>query len=334
MPYGTPSTTLSHEWRLAMIGIWMSGLSATVCAWAASPTKQATAAETAVPAVQDKGKIDERAWAFYRKGKDLEKKGLEAEAAFAYKSALKIQPDFILAQRALTEVQLLIKEMRIQSTGVSPSAYPFRVNSAAPAARDVTDKVAPGSAQSRSAREKVASEIRAQVQRNIEGEEADDTLERGVQKHFLAGRRALDQREYLEAIREFELVLEFDPQHKQAAYNLQVARNQYAQELEAAQQKAKTAHAQGDRLGELQALRTVVKINPADPNAQAAFRAAALQNADAIEKLYKKGVMAYTQGKYNEAIQIWYEVLDLDPHHSKAQDSIQKAKEKLDLIDE
>jgi tetratricopeptide (TPR) repeat protein len=153
-----------------------------------------------------------------------------------------------------------------------------------------------------------------------------------IQKHMLAGTQALDHNDYQEAIREFELILEFDPEHKQAKYKLDLARKKLAEEKDEAKQRALDAKQSGDKLEEAKALRTVLVLDPTNKEAGQAFKEARAKSHDEIEELYKQGVTAYAQGRYSDAIQIWNEVLDLDPEHAKAKESIAKAREKIKLI--
>jgi cytochrome c-type biogenesis protein CcmH/NrfG len=75
-------------------------------------------------------------------------------------------------------------------------------------------------------------------------------------------------------------------------------------------------------------------VNPNDPAALQAFNEAKQKSKAQIEERYKQGVIAYAQGNYNEAIQIWNEVLDLEPEHTKAKEAIKRAREKLQLTNE
>jgi tetratricopeptide (TPR) repeat protein len=242
----------------------------------------------------------------YEMGQDLERKSKWVDAAFAYKSALDILPRYHEAEMAMKRVQALVKARG----GASAAADEESVEK--PNLGDVVPRKAPKAA--------VAA--------------PDESVVHAIQKHMLAGTQALDHNDYQEAIREFELILEFDPEHKQAKYKLDLARKKLAEEKDEARQRALDAKQSGDKLEEAKALRTVLVLDPTNKEARQAFKEARAKSRDEIEELYKQGVTAYAQGRYSDAIQIWNEVLDLDPEHAKAKESIAKAREKIKLIKE
>jgi len=75
-------------------------------------------------------------------------------------------------------------------------------------------------------------------------------------------------------------------------------------------------------------------LDPSSPTAREAFKEARSKSRKEIGELYKQGVTAYAQGRYSDAVQIWNEVLDLDPENAKAKESIAKAREKIKLFKE
>jgi tetratricopeptide (TPR) repeat protein len=49
-----------------------------------------------------------------------------------------------------------------------------------------------------------------------------------------------------------------------------------------------------------------------------------------VEIQYLRGIVSYTDGKYEEAIKSWKKVLELDPKHEKAIMNIDKAKRMIE----
>ncbi|NTV51899.1 MAG: PorV/PorQ family protein [Candidatus Firestonebacteria bacterium] len=244
----------------------------------------------------------------YENGQELEGKGKWVDAAFAYKSALDIMPRFHEAEAALKRVQALVKAK--SATIESGASVEKPILEDMMAAR----KPAKGPAK--------------------EAAVPDESMVHAIQKHMLAGNQALDHSDYQEAIREFELILEFDPNHKQAKYKLELARKKLAEEKDEAKQRASEAKQSGDKLEEAKALRTILVLDPTNKEARQAFKEARAKSRKEIDDLYKHGVTAYAQARYSDAIQIWNDVLDLDPEHVKAKESIAKAREKIKLIKE
>jgi tetratricopeptide (TPR) repeat protein len=255
--------------------------------------------------------VGREAQEWVRRGAEYERQGKWLDAAFAYKSALSLAPKNREALTALKRVQAQAKS----------------INHRTAVARENETMDAPDQTS-------FAAPLNAKPASKSEGNPPDETMSRAIQKHFLAGNQALEQNDYPDAIREFELILEFDPEHKATKYKLDVARRKLAEEISAAKQQARGAKENGDSLEEAKALQRLVVLDPTDTQARKAFKTARLQSRKQIEELYRQGVTAYAQGEYAQAIQRWNEVLDLEPEHAKAKQSIVKAQEKLKLTKE
>jgi tetratricopeptide (TPR) repeat protein len=244
----------------------------------------------------------------YQNGEELERQGKWVDASFAYKSALDIMPRFREAEVARKRVRALVKS---KGAAESVSAGEQTAEASRPAG------LVPRRPAKAGAKEATAP---------------DESMMHAIQKHMLAGTQALDHNDYQEAIREFELILEFDPEHKQAKYKLDLARKKLSEEIDEAKERAQSAKQNGDKLEEAEAWRAVLVLDPSSPTAREAFKEARSKSRKEIGELYKQGVTAYAQGRYSDAVQIWNEVLDLDPEHAKAKESIAKAREKIKLI--
>ncbi|OQX95930.1 hypothetical protein B6I21_02855 [candidate division KSB1 bacterium 4572_119] len=55
--------------------------------------------------------------------------------------------------------------------------------------------------------------------------------------------------------------------------------------------------------------------------------------SERIEQLFNDGMVSYSEGDYNTAIQVWSRVLNIDPKHSSTLEYIQKATQRLRAID-
>ena len=106
------------------------------------------------------------------------------------------------------------------------------------------------------------------------------------------------------------------------------------------QQAANGSLVQADVLmeqGHYQSAAHVFKIvqdsYPQSPELQQQITISPAQLADKIdvcaEKLMEKGLVAYRSGAFTTAIDIWQEVLNLNPQHQAAQDSIQTTQMQL-----
>jgi len=72
---------------------------------------------------------------------------------------------------------------------------------------------------------------------------------------------------------------------------------------------------------------------PQSPELQQQITASPAQLADKInlctEKLMEKGLFAYRSGEFTTAIDLWQQILELNPQHQAAQDSIQTTRLQL-----
>jgi tetratricopeptide (TPR) repeat protein len=263
---------------------------------------------------------------YFQRGQRLERENNLVEAALAYKSALQILSNYPEAQQALARVQskaqtsLFMNGKDYRDKRLAESAEMDRLQ-----ARRLKNSTAPIS-HSAMVQTKTASPA-APAQAT-----GETSISQAVQNHFLNGNQALDNGEWSVAIQEFELVLEFVPDHKKAAYKLAIAKGKQADELRMAQQRAQEAESSGDKIRQIKAMRDLAAIAPSDPKLAQAWEQTRKQNQDQVEQLYRKGVEFYAAGNYEEALQNWELVLDLNPEHKKSLESIKKVREKLLLI--
>ncbi|MRR09419.1 tetratricopeptide repeat protein [bacterium] len=76
-----------------------------------------------------------------------------------------------------------------------------------------------------------------------------------------------------------------------------------------------------------------------DPGSKPAAEYLAKANAqrasgrrDDLNDLYLKGINAYTQEEYEQAIAYWQQVMEIDPGHTNARRNIERARQKLRII--
>ncbi len=258
----------------------------------------------------------QKAQDLFEEGQTFEKEGNPIEAAVKYKGALKIIPGYPEALAALDRIQSANQAGLTITT--MPAEGDRRTN--APSGRLTTSARRPPLTD----RIKAGTSAKS-VRRNT-------SVQGAIQKHYLAGIQAYNNREWGTAITEFELILEFMPSHSKALYYLNQAKKQRQQEIVETKAKAAQAQAQGDAVGEMKALRDMMAMDPSNSEVQAAWARAKKDKQGVVEELYRRGINAYALGHYQQALQIWDLLLDIDPHHKKAKESIKKVREKLELI--
>lgn len=282
----------------------------------------------------------------YQRGRSLERENKVIEAAAAYKDALRLIPGYPEAKEALKRVQA-----KGQKTLAPLPASAAAVSSQMPRAYSTPEFKSLGedyhAAMRTEAPEAMTEASAAKTARLPEimpqsrkaaltakqpVDNSKQLVRTAIQNHYLAGNQALDRGDYETAVKEFELVLEFMPDHREAQYKINVAKKNQATAIRTAKRQVELAQTKGDMVEILGALRNVLNIDPKDEEALSAWEQTKRQNPGLPEELYRQGVNAYAKGEYQMAQQAWELVLDIDPKHGKAKESLEKVREKLELI--
>jgi tetratricopeptide (TPR) repeat protein len=270
----------------------------------------------------------QKAQTLYERGKRLEAENNLVEAAVAYKDALAGVNDYPEAKMALTRVQGKAQLHLSEARGKNA------LEPARPKSGEVTSALMPISVKRQLPQAIVRSQpaLPGNLPRTASLPAGDNKVTQAIQAHYLAGNQALECGDYAGAIQEFQLILEFVPDHKKALYKLAQAKEKQQEELSLSKHQAEEAAASGDTVGKLKALRNLAAMDPADRQTQENWNKARQENSAMVEKLYHQGVEFYAQGQYQKALQNWELVLDMNPQHKKSQESIKAVREKLLLI--
>jgi len=279
----------------------------------------------------------------YKRGCRYERDNKLLEAAAAYKDALRLIPGYPEAKAALrrvqSQVQRTLAPLPYSATASSSKAPQAHKRQDMTSAGSTLQEIKPRTHLSQSSWESptrktelIPGRVRSSFSRQQQSSEAQQSIRSAIRKHYLVGCQSLDQGDYAAAVREFELILEFEPEHREAQYKLNEAKKKQALEIKTVKRKAELAKSKGDTMGALSALRDIVNIDPNNKEALEAWEKIKRENKEIVNEIYHKGVNAYAKGEYNLALQAWELVLDIDPQHAKAQESIKKVREKMELI--
>jgi tetratricopeptide (TPR) repeat protein len=165
-------------------------------------------------------------------------------------------------------------------------------------------------------------------------EGAGNSLRRRLEKDYLQGKTALDHEEYPRALVAFTAVLELDPNHRDARNSLLETKRKMQRGILDYEGRWRTAQKKQALVDEMFALREILKLNPNHPQARAAWEKAREPNSPVIDQLYRIGVNAYAKKEYLLAQQAWDLLLDLNSYHKKAQESLARVEEKLQIINQ
>ncbi len=176
--------------------------------------------------------------------------------------------------------------------------------------------------------------------------------------HFKNGKDYYDNKNYIRALYEFELVKEIDPSYPQINKYIRLARRPpsvYAKEIKKHYNMGLYYYSKKDYEKAIAEWRKAIELDKSPLSnkyigdclsniAKAEYRLRAAKGKliaketvakeeskrqRTIKKHFYLGVAHYTSGNYKEALKEWQQVLKLDPYHPQALKNIEKCKKKL-----
>jgi tetratricopeptide (TPR) repeat protein len=155
------------------------------------------------------------------------------------------------------------------------------------------------------------------------------------QQLYRKGIEAQSQGKFKEAIVYLERALELDPASQTIKNMLYKVKSQLREEIKAKLDRG-IELANQKRINEAKELfNEVLRLDPDNPTASDYLKkfstpgAVSVMSKEQIRKLYYEGVALYVEVKYKEAIAVWRKVLEADPEHQEAKNSINRAELEL-----
>ena len=149
----------------------------------------------------------------------------------------------------------------------------------------------------------------------------------------VAEARDLEKRgEYAQARERLEVVLEFDPNLKEASDLIQEIKSQMAGKADALKREAQASLEEGDLRACVVRLRQVRAMDPFDADSLERLKRLQGQILAEVKKLHRQGIDRYVTGDIEAAIKLWQAALDLDPTDSQGvKRDLDKAKKLIQL---
>jgi len=169
-------------------------------------------------------------------------------------------------------------------------------------------------------------------------EKVKENYERGI-KHYKQG-------ELLKASKEFNALLEIEPEHKEAKKYLGSIANRFEDTVNKGEFKAVSElyyaqgaifYINGEWAKAIAQWENALKLDPSNTELSefveiAKEKKGKKERLEKAEVLYRDGLTHYNEGKINEAIKELQEAVKLNPQHMKAQDYLARAKEKVAAV--
>ncbi|OQX83771.1 hypothetical protein B6D60_10085 [candidate division KSB1 bacterium 4484_87] len=151
-----------------------------------------------------------------------------------------------------------------------------------------------------------------------------------LDQHYRQAKKYFNQKNYEKALEECNYILSVDAGYA-AAQTLQS--QAYASiSRQNLHEKGKKAFAKGDFLTARKIYREILAKDPNDKVAADYLRQCDTKLNDRVEQLFNEGMVSYSEGDYNSAIQVWNKILSIDPDHKSTKEYIKKATERLDAL--
>jgi tetratricopeptide (TPR) repeat protein len=169
---------------------------------------------------------------------------------------------------------------------------------------------------------------------NIESEKLKNEI---IKKMLEEGIGAYKEDNYYRAMQEFNEILLIDGKNAEAQRWLKETWEKI-EEFEATWLKeGAKAYNKGDIAAAIISFKKVTNLEPGNKVAKEYLRKMDSENIEAaiekeVEIQYLRGIVSYTDGKYEEAIKSWKKVLELEPKHEKAIMNIDKAKRMIEGV--
>lgn len=161
-----------------------------------------------------------------------------------------------------------------------------------------------------------------------------------TQLAFTKGKDLFNTQQYKEAMIQFERVLNWEPEHKEANQYLIQAKDEYQkatakEQIKQHLEKGKNYLNNQEYIDAALEFKQVLLLDPANSQALASLAKATenikldIRKVDRMSQYFNQGVEAYTNSKLVEAIASWKQVLEINPNHPETLDYMEKATAKL-----
>ena len=153
-----------------------------------------------------------------------------------------------------------------------------------------------------------------------------------IESHLRQGMDLYQKGEFKKAVAEYKIVLELVESHAQAVKLLAEAEGRMQESLKKHLLLARKYRERGELAREILEWRAALRVDEECEEARRERDAALAKAPDEANRLYRLGLDLYGANKIEEAIETWKSVIELDPHHDRAEMALQKAERKMEEI--
>ncbi len=151
-----------------------------------------------------------------------------------------------------------------------------------------------------------------------------------AEQHFQRAQNFFNQKKWDMVLQECSLTLSMNPGHSDAKALQRTALANIG--LDKLIEKGLRYYESGDYLNVRSTFRQVLEKEPDNVTARNYLDRIEAEFSERVEELFNMGMLRYTDGDYEQAINEWKKVLNIDPDHKSAKEYIQKAQERIDAL--
>ncbi|GAB4179877.1 MAG: hypothetical protein Kow00108_16040 [Calditrichia bacterium] len=145
-----------------------------------------------------------------------------------------------------------------------------------------------------------------------------------IKEHYEKGRFLLEKKRYTEALIEFNLALNRDPNNQLVKSAIRTAQNQLRIEVQRLVNRGREEYSKGNFAEALSILNDALVIAPEDPALKREIQN--LSNSIKVQQYVQEGLIFYDLGQYDNALNSFEEALKLDPGNTVIKTYLEKAK--------
>ena len=246
-------------------------------------------------------------------GRRLENNRMWNRALATYQEILEIQPDHAVALERRRDLESIISSTAESYYNQGKVAYDRGDRETALDMLNTTLRLDP-------------SHTRARQLLN-----AISSSRHGLSREYIdRAKRSAAQQNWQNAIALADSVLALNPNHAEAQQIKADATSQL--DVERLMQQARTHYYAGEYLEALELFETVLAKEPEHSEAKRLKERCQLELNAMVDDMFNRGIQLYTEEKYQEAINLWDTVLEINPYHKGARDYKEKAQEGLNIL--
>jgi len=151
-----------------------------------------------------------------------------------------------------------------------------------------------------------------------------------AEQHYQRAQNFFNQKKWDLVLQECNLTLSMNPDHSGSRELQKMALANIS--LDKFLEKGLAYYERNDYLSARSIFRQILEKEPVNITARNYLDRIEAEFSERVEELFNLGMVKYTEGNYDEAIEEWKKIFDIDPAHKSARDYIQKAQERINAL--